>query len=117
VFVSGDSLTEGVGVDESERFTALLEDQFASSAADVLFINGGLGGTGPLQYGRLFLEVGLKYNIDALLICVFVNDVANTPEEISQNPFASNYSRPIIKRTAYYIWPHIYTRLAEIQSR
>jgi lysophospholipase L1-like esterase len=117
MFVSGDSLTEGIGVDESERITSLLEDDLASSAADALFINGGLGGTGPLQYGRLFLEVGLKYNIDALLICVFVNDVANTSEEVLQNPFAANYSRSIIKRAVYYILPHIYTRLAEIQSQ
>ena len=71
VFVSGDSFTEGLGVEDGQRFTDLLERQFHSSDTNALFINGGLTGTGPLQYGKLFLDVGLSYKPDALLICVF----------------------------------------------
>ena len=57
VFVSGDSFTEGKGIDDGKRFTDLLEGQFQSSDTSILFINGGLGGTGPLEYGKLFLEL------------------------------------------------------------
>jgi len=78
VFVVGDSFTEGVGVNDGERFTDLLERNFQLSGAPVLFINGGLAGTGPLEYGRMYLHVGRKYHPDALLIAVFANDVTNT---------------------------------------
>ena len=118
IFVSGDSFTEGVGVDEGKRFTDLLENQFNSSASHIQFINGGLAGTGPLQYGRLFLKVGLEYNSDALLICLYVNDVANTPEEIANSPFGeSPPSRTGIQMIAYDLWPRIYTLLKKIHRR
>ena len=112
VFVSGDSFTEGVGVDDGKRFTDLLEGKFQSSDKNVLFINGGLAGTGPLKYGKLFLEVGLEYKPDALLICVFVNDVANTPEKLSPTPFAASpSSRPGLKKFIHALWPRVYTQL------
>src|SRR3990167_73436 len=88
VFVSGDSFTEGEGVDDGKRFTDLLEGKFQSSDKSVLFINGGLTGAGPLMYGKLFLEVGLEYKPDALFICLFVNDVADTPEKLYLKPFS-----------------------------
>ncbi|MGB5259007.1 MAG: hypothetical protein WBO34_00620 [Gammaproteobacteria bacterium] len=78
VFVVGDSFTEGVGMNDGERFTDLLERDFPLSGAPVLFINGGLAGAGPLEYGRMYFHVGRKYHPDALLIAVFANDVTNT---------------------------------------
>lgn len=111
VFVSGDSFTEGVGVIDSMRFTNRLEDHFQSSDRRVEFINGGLSGTGPKPYGRLFLKVGLEYKPDALLICLFVNDVANTSEKIHSNPFSVDYSRSGVKRVAHILWPRVYTQL------
>lgn len=112
VFVSGDSFTEGVGIDDGKRFTDLLEGQFQSSDTSVLFINGGLSGTGPLLYGKFFLEVGLEYKPDALLICLFVNDVANTPEELSPKPFSASPSRQSgFRKIAHTLWPRVYTQL------
>ncbi len=111
VFVSGDSFTEGVGVDDGKRFTDLLEGKFQSSDTSVLFINGGLSGTGPLTYGKLFPEVGLGYNSDALLICLYVNDVANTPEKLSPNAFSALPSRSGLKKIAHSLWPRVYTQL------
>lgn len=110
IFVAGDSMTEGVGVVEGYRFTDLLEEKFISSTERVFFINGGLAGAGPLQYGRLFLKVGLKYNPDALLICVFPNDVFDTPVTLARDPY-SEYSPSVIRKTANYIWPRIYILL------
>jgi lysophospholipase L1-like esterase len=78
VFVVGDSFTEGVGVNEGERFTDLLEQQSRQSDTPMLFINGGLAGTGPLEHGRMYFHVGRKYQPDALLITVYANDVTNT---------------------------------------
>ena len=110
IFVSGDSYTEGFAVDAEHRFTDLLEDKFSSSSQSILFINGGLGGTGPLEYGRLFLNIGLKYNPDALLICLFPNDLSDTREKLAQNPFTeAPKMRFGIRKITYKFWPHIYT--------
>jgi lysophospholipase L1-like esterase len=78
VFVVGDSFTEGVGVNNGERFTNLLEQESRQSDTPMLFINGGLAGTGPLEHGRMYLHVGRKYQPDGLLITVYANDVTNT---------------------------------------
>jgi len=118
IFVSGDSFVEGEGIDEGKRFTDLLEDEFSTSSESVLFINGGLASTGPLEYGRLFQHVGLKYNPEGLLICLFVNDVADTPAELAQNGLIESYRfRSGIKKHAYSFWPHIYTLLQEVKFR
>jgi lysophospholipase L1-like esterase len=117
VFVSGDSFTEGPGVQDGERFTDLLEGMFHSSDTSVSFINGGLSGTGPLKYGKLFLEVGVKYNPDALLICVFVNDIANTPENLSTKPFIAQTARPGLKEVAHALWPRLYSQLEFFYSQ
>lgn len=115
VFVSGDSFTEGEGVDDGKRFTDLLEGKFQSSDKSVLFINGGLAGTGPLTYGKMFLGVGLEYKPDALLICLFVNDVANTPEKLSQKPFSASPSRSAFKKITHSLWSRLYTQLKLLQ--
>jgi len=110
IFVSGDSYTEGYAVEAEHRFTDLLEDKFSSSSENILFINGGLGGTGPLEYGRLFLNIGLNYKPDALLICLFPNDLSDTPLKLSQDPFNTGpFMRFGFKKIAYSFWPHIYT--------
>lgn len=111
IFVSGDSFTEGEGVEDSKRFTNLLEGKYQSSDKSVMFINGGLTGAGPLTYGKLFLEVGLEYNPDALLICVFVNDVADAPDTLSLRPFDTLPSRSALKRVIQNLWPRLYARL------
>jgi lysophospholipase L1-like esterase len=65
-----------------------------------------------LAYGRLFLEIGLEYNPDALLICLFPNDIADTPAKLSQMPFSARHHIPSgIKKMAYTFWPRIYTLL------
>jgi lysophospholipase L1-like esterase len=78
VFVVGDSFAEGVGVNDGERFTDLLEQDSLQSDTPMLFINGGLAGTGPLEHGRMYIHVGRKYQPDALLITIYANDVTNT---------------------------------------
>jgi lysophospholipase L1-like esterase len=118
IFVSGDSYTEGFGVDAEHRFTDLLEDKFKTSSKSILFINGGLGGTGTLEHGRLFLNIGLKYNPDALLICVFPNDLSDTPKKLAPNALsATPHLRFGVKKIAYTFWPHVYTLLKKFHHK
>lgn len=109
IFVSGDSFVEGVGVESHERFPDLIADYFTSSTERISLINGGLAGTGPRAYGKLFLEVGLKFNPDALLICTYVNDVANSPATLPTQPFSERY--PPIQSIVKTLWPRVSSQL------
>lgn len=125
VLVVGDSMTEGVGVAQDETFSALLERRFASERP-IEFINGGLGGTGVLEYGRLFLSWGVAYQIDALLVAVFANDVSNAapddqPEDMLLRRQGDEFFGPIPersfpKRLLHAAWPRIYTRLYQLKA-
>ncbi len=113
IFVIGDSFTEGVGVRDGQRFADILENNYSSSEESVYFINGGLAGTGPLKYGRLFIEYADIYKPQAVLICLYFNDIANTPaaalpEQLYLRP-QNNYTgaRKLIRS----IFPRIYTSL------
>ena len=118
VFVAGDSFTEGDGVDADERFTHQLEASFKNEGGGIDFINGGLSGAGPIEYGNLFVKVGLKYQPDALLICFFVNDVSNTTEQLFRTPFMHDPPRPRsqARRILHRLWPRINTQLELLQS-
>ncbi len=87
IFVVGDSFTEGAGVEANEIFTTLLEKSFTDTESDINFINAGLRGAGPLQYARIFLHLGLKYQPDGLLICLYANDVTDMPEYLTPKDF------------------------------
>jgi len=115
VLVVGDSFVEGYGVELKDTFSWLLEEEFTSDTRRVNFINGGLSGTGPLQYARLFLHVGLRYEPDALLICIYGNDVTNTRE--NANPEQIYKSRRRYRRLKHLLWPRIYTQLSLARKR
>jgi hypothetical protein len=117
VFVIGDSFTEGYGVATGKRFTDLLEQRFSAPGSPVLFINGGLTGTGPLEYGRVFVNVGLKYDVDALLIVLYPNDVWNSSRIVAR-PFAEDPPGPTgIRRLVRIAWPRLYTLLQSARDR
>lgn len=118
IFVAGDSFTEGDGVESDERFTHLLEAAFQNDGDGIDFINGGLSGAGPLEYGNLFVKVGLQYQPDALLVCFYVNDVSNTAEQLSRTPFMQDPPRPRSKprRVLHGLWPRINTQIELLQS-
>jgi hypothetical protein len=125
VLVVGDSMTEGLGVAQDETFSAHLERRF-SRAEPVEFINGGLGGTGVFEFGRLFLSWGVAYRVDALLVAVFANDVWNAaPDDRAEDLFLRQEGdqffgpipeRPFAKRLLHAAWPHIYTRLYQLKA-
>jgi hypothetical protein len=125
VLVVGDSMTEGVGVAQDETFSALLERRFLAKGP-IEFINGGLGGTGVFEYGRLFLSWGVAYQVDALLVAVFANDVWNAdpgdrPENLLLRREGDEFFGPIpersfLKRLLHAVWPRIYTRLYQLNA-
>jgi hypothetical protein len=124
VFVAGDSMTEGWGVESEQTFSALLENSLSTRDRPVDFINGGLSGTGPLEYGRILAVVGLKYHPDLALIVLHPNDLFDTLEDADLNlvpnrrgeyqVWTSKPSWPpggLIHKTAYFLWPWSYVRL------
>ena len=118
IFVIGDSFAEGYGVSEDERFTNYLEKYFSNDDEKIQFINGGITGTGPLRYGRVFLNIGLEYNPDALLICIYANDVSNTSDSCSVDMlYPPKPERYGMRRWLHSIFPRMYTILLEIKRR
>lgn len=124
VLVVGDSFVEGVGVDVAARFTERLQGSFRGNGRQVSFINGGLAGTGPLDYGRVFLKVGLKYNVDGLLIVLYANDIADTPpaatplDMTSETPvdMYPDADYTLWHRAIQHLWPRAFTQLRLLRT-
>lgn len=117
VLVVGDSFTEGYGVAADATFAALLEHRFdGRGGKTVRFINGGLSGAGPLQYRRMFVYASRVYDADALLVCLYANDVSDTPETISQADMLGfdgpDRNRNLMRR----LFPRITAWLARLRS-
>ncbi len=117
VFVVGDSFTEGLGVDEGERFTDLLERKFDAPDDGALFINGGLSGGGLVQYGRLFFDKGVKYHPDGLLICLYANDVSTAPDLTGETDAPRSAEPDRIGRWVRRAWPRLHTWVKTLEAR
>jgi hypothetical protein len=70
VLVGGDSFVFGEGVEESERFTNVLEAMQPTWRVDNL----GMTGFGPDLMLRALEEVGLRLNPDVVLLCMYTDD-------------------------------------------
>ena len=112
--VLGDSYVEGFGIDERATFASRLETVFSTPSRQAEFINCGLTGTGPLQYGRVFLDVGLRYHPDAVLLVVHANDVSDTDSRSYDMVkrgiwyIPPDAERSPARRAAHALWPHAY---------
>lgn len=76
----GDSLTFGWGVKEEETFATLIEEDLNSDSPTEV-INFGTGNYNTEQEVNLFIEKGLKYNPDKVVLFYFINDAEITPEK------------------------------------
>ena len=127
VVVLGDSMTEGWGVEAEQTFTSVLEKTLSSVRRTFYFINCGLAGTGPLQYGRILASVGLKYHPDLVLVALHTNDLSDTPEDADLNVVRNWRGRyevqspkslwppgGVIKKTIHFFWPWSYARLQNL---
>lgn len=117
ILVVGDSFTEGQGVEQEETFSFVLESYYSSSENNVYFINAGLTGTGPREYMYALLKVGLKYNIDGVLICLYANDVSNTTDAATFTPNTGGigYETVVIRRLLQSLCPRIYVLLKKAE--
>jgi lysophospholipase L1-like esterase len=117
--VVGDSFTEGMGMEIEETLPSLLESKFSSGQKNINFINGGLAGTGPFEYGRVLFNIGLKYQPDAVLICFFANDLSNI--EVDQNP-AQMYQNSSLDENngeslLHFFLPRTYTLIKGLREK
>ncbi len=88
----GDSFTEGQGVEAEETFGAFLEEHYRGEFdKKIRFINAGLSGQGPAKYWRVFHEVGLTLDLDGVLICMYGNDVTDTPASLTREDLYRRY--------------------------
>jgi len=118
ILVVGDSFTEGWGVEHNETFSALLESYYSTPENEVRFINAGLTGTGPLHYMYALFKVGIRYNIDGVLICLYANDVEDTPGAIHFNPSLNyNGNRDVLHAFLHSLYPRIYTLIKTVKNK
>ncbi len=111
VLVLGDSFVEGEGVRAEATFEALMEKSFSRGGKTVRFINMGLAGTGPYEYGRVLSRIGYRYEPDLVLLMFYANDVTNTragyrPGQIYEDLSAE---RGPAKRALHALLPRTYT--------
>ena len=77
ILVLGDSFAWGYGVEESERFSQLLE-----KSLDVEVINAGVSGYSTDQELLWYRSEGIKYETDLVLLIIAGNDVGDNDREI-----------------------------------
>ncbi len=80
VIFLGDSLTLGWGVEQKDTFENILEQELNRSYPTEI-INFGTGNYNTEQEGNLFLEKGLKYKPDKVVLFYFINDAEKTPKK------------------------------------
>jgi lysophospholipase L1-like esterase len=76
----GDSLTFGWGVEKAKTFEEILEREL-STRRPTEIINFGVGNYNTVQEVNLFLDKGLKYQPDQVVIFYFINDAEPTPHK------------------------------------
>jgi hypothetical protein len=77
ILVLGDSFAWGYGVEESERFSQLLE-----KAADVEVINAGVSGYSTDQELLWYRNEGIKYETDLVILVLAGNDVGDNDQQL-----------------------------------
>jgi hypothetical protein len=76
----GDSLTLGWGVEQEDTFENILEQEL-NKLHPTEIINFGTGNYNTEQEVNLFIEKGLKYNPDKVVLFYFINDAEKTPKK------------------------------------
>ena len=97
----GDSLTFGWGVAREDTFESLLEREL-SQGQSVEILNFGTVNYNTEQQVNLFIEKGLKYAPDAIVVWYFINDAEPTPQ-------ASPWAFLGYSRMATFVWSRVKT--------
>lgn len=80
IVLLGDSLTFGWGVAEEQTFGTLLEEELSRHRPTEV-LNFGTGNYNTEQQVNLFLDEGLKYRPDRVVVFYFINDAEPTPRK------------------------------------
>lgn len=99
----GDSLTFGWGVEQLNSFESILERRL-NTWSPVEVLNFGTGNYNTEQEVNLFLEKGLKYQPDKVVLFYFINDAEKTPKKSRLWFFAHS-------RLISFYWSRISTTL------
>ena len=76
----GDSLTLGWGVELPQTFEHRLEQRLSEEVTPTEILNFGAGNYGTTQEVQLFLEKGLAFEPDAVVLFYFINDAEPVPQ-------------------------------------
>lgn len=109
IAVLGDSLTFGWGVREEDRFESILERELSQRAPTEL-INFGTGNYNTEQEVALFLERGLKYRPDEVVVFWFINDAEPTPQ-------VSRWELLGHSRLVTFFWSRIKSLVSRVDER
>lgn len=102
----GDSLTFGWGVEKMKTFEEILEAEL-SRRRPTEIINFGTGNYNTEQEVSLFVEKGLKYKPDEVVVFYFINDAEPTPRK-SRWEFLSQF------RVITFFWSRLKSLLANL---
>lgn len=105
IVLLGDSFAFGWGVQESENFKSVLE-RLLNQRRPTEIINFGIGNYNSEQEVNLFLEKGLKYHPDKVVVFFFINDA-----EPMQQPsgLAFLYHSQLVT----YVWSKIHALMSD----
>jgi lysophospholipase L1-like esterase len=104
----GDSLTFGWGVEKEETFEHLLEGEL-STRVPTEIINLGVGNYNTTQELHLFIDKGLKYDPDQVVVFYFINDAEPAPQK-SRFPWLGDF------RIVTFYWSRIKALAARMSA-
>jgi lysophospholipase L1-like esterase len=91
ILLLGDSFTIGAKMREQQAYGHLLENLLDQQIEDkkIEIVNAGVGGWQPFQYAQYYLHYGEQFQVDMILIGLFVgNDTYAQETEIEHTPTA-----------------------------
>jgi hypothetical protein len=113
----GDSFTEGRGVQYEQTYSYLLESAYKDEVHRILFINAGLGGTGPHKYLQVFTQLGPALEADAVLLSFFANDLADVTAYSEYEPLPEPRKKPDgFSRIVQGVCPHLFTVIRKFKN-
>ena len=112
ILVVGDNFVVGYGVEREEAFPALLTSRFDGAH----FINAGKPGTHIESYMNMVLKHGVDYDLDGVLVCVYMSDIWQT---IPNPAYRPSLTPPYfgLHRVLYHLYPRLYTQFAIARHR
>ncbi len=107
ILALGDSQTTGDGLPLEQTWPGQLETRLDADAPaiDWQVLNAGLSGSAPWQHAILLRRLADHYELDGVLLALYVNDVTPRPERVDAYVVTNTLSRRIgyaLKRSALF---------------